>query len=192
MDKVVTTPRLDTRDESLNVWNGVRWIKIPNTIQKSQLPTASQSLLNVIYQYIGSTNANYTNGYFYKCVVDDPEADPVTYKWETVKTQSETVAVEDLTNYNYLTNRVEEHRMVLKWNSNTNKWDKLPEDCTQDQDALTLDFNTFDKGAKYRLNNCIVTNGHPAMFHLDGSGKIHGLLEVIETYSYNSSPTSNL
>jgi len=192
VDKVVTTPWLDTRDESLNVWNGVRWIKIPNTIQKSQLPTASQSLLNVIYQYVGSTNTNYTNGYFYKCVVDDPEADPVTYKWEAVKTQSETIAVEDLTNYNVDANRVEEHRMVLKWNSNTNKWDKLPEDCTQDQDWLTLDFNTFDKWAKYRFNNCIVTNGHPAMLHLDKSGKVHGVLEVIEAYGYNSNPTSNL
>lgn len=96
MDKVVTTPWLDTRDESLNVWNGVRWIKIPNTIQKSQLPTASQSLLNVIYQYVGSTNANYTNGYFYKCVVDDPEADPVTYKWSPIKTQSDEKVLNDL------------------------------------------------------------------------------------------------
>lgn len=133
MDKVVTTPWLDTRDESLNVWSGVRWIKIPNTIQKSQLPTASQSLLNVIYQYVGSTNANYTNGYFYKCVVDDPEADPVTYKWDSVKTQSETVAVEDLTNYNEDANRVAEQYMVLKRNITTQKWDKLPENSMQDK-----------------------------------------------------------
>ena len=34
------------------------------------LPVASQSLLGKIYQYIGTTDATYTNGYFYKCVQD--------------------------------------------------------------------------------------------------------------------------
>lgn len=113
--------------------------------------------------------------------------DATSEKWKNKE-----MKIENLTNYNEETNRVEEHRMVLKWNSNTNKWDKLPEDCTQDQDALTLDFNTFEKGAKYWFNNCTVTNGHPAMTNLDGSGKVHGLLEVIESYSYNSSSTSTL
>ena len=111
--------------------------------------------------------------------------DGTSEKWENKE-----MNIEDLTNYNEETNRVAEHRMVLKWNSNTNKWDKLPEDCTQDQDWLTLDFNTFDKGAKYRFNNCIVTNGHPAMLNLDGQGKVHGVLEVFESYSYNQTSTS--
>ena len=38
------------------------------TIQVSVLPTAGASELGNIYQYIGQTNQNYTNGYFYKCV----------------------------------------------------------------------------------------------------------------------------
>lgn len=38
--------------------------------QISTIPTASEDYENVIYQYIGATNATYTNGYFYKCIED--------------------------------------------------------------------------------------------------------------------------
>ena len=44
--------------------------------QYDTMPTASATYLNAIYQYIGSTNPTYTNGYFYKCVNDGG-----TYKW---------------------------------------------------------------------------------------------------------------
>lgn len=36
-------------------------------IQKSTMPTASADLVGKIYQFIGTTDASYTNGYFYKC-----------------------------------------------------------------------------------------------------------------------------
>lgn len=53
------------------------------TIQRNVLPTASASELGNIYQYIGATDANYTNGYFYQCV-----ADGAGYKWENKKVQA--------------------------------------------------------------------------------------------------------
>lgn len=37
-------------------------------MQYTALPTPTASLSGQIFQYTGSTNANYTNGYFYKCV----------------------------------------------------------------------------------------------------------------------------
>lgn len=37
-------------------------------MQYTTLPTPSASLSGQIFQYTGSTNASYTNGYFYKCV----------------------------------------------------------------------------------------------------------------------------
>lgn len=37
------------------------------TCQVYELPTADASLINLIYQYVGATNANYTNGLFYQC-----------------------------------------------------------------------------------------------------------------------------
>jgi hypothetical protein len=43
------------------------------------MPTASASLVGTIVQYVGTTTANYTNGYFYKCVSDG--AVTPTYSW---------------------------------------------------------------------------------------------------------------
>lgn len=51
-----------------------------DVIQYETLPTASADNLGQIVQYIGATNASYTNGYFYKCV-SDGAVDP-TYSWE--------------------------------------------------------------------------------------------------------------
>ena len=54
-------------------------------IQVSSLPTASSTNLDKIYQYIGTTDSNYTNGYFYQCV-SDGAATP-TYSWERINVQ---------------------------------------------------------------------------------------------------------
>lgn len=54
-------------------------------IQVSALPTASADELGNIYQYVGATDANYTNGYFYKCVSDGQS--PATYSWAQVNVQ---------------------------------------------------------------------------------------------------------
>lgn len=51
-------------------------------LQYETLPTASEDELGKIVQYVGTTTANYTNGYFYKCV-SDGALDP-TYSWEEV------------------------------------------------------------------------------------------------------------
>lgn len=53
-------------------------------IQVSALPTASADELGNIYQYVGATDANYTNGYFYKC---EGAGDPVVYSWAQVNVQ---------------------------------------------------------------------------------------------------------
>ena len=45
--------------------------------QVTVLPTASSASFGKIYQYIGATNANYTNGYFYKCVENSG-----VYSWQ--------------------------------------------------------------------------------------------------------------
>ena len=54
-------------------------------IQVNTLPTASIDELDNIYQYVGTTDANYTNGYFYKCV-SDGQSTP-TYSWTQVSVQ---------------------------------------------------------------------------------------------------------
>lgn len=47
--------------------------------QVEVLPTASAEELGNIYQYVGTTTASYTNGYFYICVSDGET--PPTYSW---------------------------------------------------------------------------------------------------------------
>ena len=49
------------------------------TNQVIEMPTADILTLGNIYQYVGDTDANYTNGLFYECV-SDGEATP-TYSW---------------------------------------------------------------------------------------------------------------
>lgn len=57
-------------------------------IQVTVLPTASADELGNIYQYVGVTDIDYTNGYFYECV-SDGEATP-TYSWEQKDVQPQT------------------------------------------------------------------------------------------------------
>ena len=53
--------------------------------QVSTMPTAAVGELDKIYQYVGTTDANYTNGYFYECVSDGQT--PATYSWTQTDVQ---------------------------------------------------------------------------------------------------------
>lgn len=55
-------------------------------IQVSTMPTASATELGKVYQFIGTTDANYTHGYFYECVSDGQQ--PATYSWSNVQVQA--------------------------------------------------------------------------------------------------------
>ena len=60
------------------------WVK-PEIVQRSTMPQASEDELGNVYQFVGTTDANYTNGYFYKCVSDGQN--PATYSWTQVNVQ---------------------------------------------------------------------------------------------------------
>ena len=47
-------------------------------IQVDTMPTAAAKYVDNIVQFTGTTDATYTNGYFYKCV---GTGSPVTYSW---------------------------------------------------------------------------------------------------------------
>lgn len=53
--------------------------------QYSSMPVASTDNLGNIVQFVGTTDANYTNGYFYKCISDGQN--PATYSWQQVNVQ---------------------------------------------------------------------------------------------------------
>lgn len=55
-------------------------------IQVSSMPTAAVGELGKVYQFIGTTDANYTHGYFYECVSDG--ATPPVYSWSNVQVQA--------------------------------------------------------------------------------------------------------
>lgn len=57
---------------------------VDKAVQVSTMPTASADELGNIYQYVGTTDANHTNGYFYKC---EGAGDPVVYSWAQVNVQ---------------------------------------------------------------------------------------------------------
>lgn len=55
-------------------------------IQVSTMPTASANELGNVYQFVGTTDVNYTHGYFYECVSDGQN--PATYSWSAVQVQA--------------------------------------------------------------------------------------------------------
>lgn len=55
---------------------------VDKAIQVKSLPIASAEELNNVYQYVGTTTLEYTNGYFYKCTTDGS-----TYAWEQLNVQ---------------------------------------------------------------------------------------------------------
>ncbi len=57
------------------------------TIQYETMPTPSADYLGKIVQYTGTTNVNYTNGYFYVCV-SETENDVTTYSWNNIEVQA--------------------------------------------------------------------------------------------------------
>lgn len=78
-----------TTDQAIMTCSGVLSdianLKNQTDFRVLEMPTADESNLGVIYQYTGETDADYTNGYFYKCVSDGQ--DPATYSWERVNVQ---------------------------------------------------------------------------------------------------------
>lgn len=56
---------------------------VGETIQVSIMPTATADNSGAIVQYVGATNANYINGYFYKCVSDGGVTP--AYSWEKMQ-----------------------------------------------------------------------------------------------------------
>lgn len=59
---------------------------LDDAIQVSTMPTAAVGELGKVYQFIGTTDANYTHGYFYECVSDG--ATPPVYSWSNVQVQA--------------------------------------------------------------------------------------------------------
>lgn len=66
------------------------------TIQYETMPTASADYVGKIVQYTGTTDSNYTNGYFYVCV-GTTENDVTTYSWSNIEVQGggETIVLVD-------------------------------------------------------------------------------------------------
>lgn len=58
---------------------------IPNLVTDWSECPAGEDTLGKIVQYVGVTDQNYTNGYFYECVSDG--GNPATYSWEQVDVQ---------------------------------------------------------------------------------------------------------
>ena len=61
----------------------VQRLTLTEDVQKIEMPTAAATFVNKVYQYIGTTDANYTHGLFYTCVNDSG-----TYKWVQLDVQT--------------------------------------------------------------------------------------------------------
>lgn len=81
------------------LWDGSQWVRQNKLIQFVTMPNPSIDNLDIIVQYIGNSNENYINGYFYKCEYKDSE-----YTWINIDTQYSSTVAKTGT-YNDLINR---------------------------------------------------------------------------------------
>jgi hypothetical protein len=72
---------------------------IQEQIQYATMPTASITLAGKIVQYIGATDSNYINGYWYKCNLNEG-----TYSWDLVDSSLSLTAAEITALKNLLNN----------------------------------------------------------------------------------------
>ena len=75
-----------------------KWANIntdAQTIQMDELPTATEELFGTVYQYIGNTTDDYTNGYFYQCAIVDDGSGGTAYGWVEKEVQSGTLTISE-------------------------------------------------------------------------------------------------
>lgn len=58
---------------------------LDSATQVDTMPTAAAAEVGKVYQFIGTTDASYTHGYFYECVSDGQN--PATYSWVQTNVQ---------------------------------------------------------------------------------------------------------
>lgn len=75
--------KINTIDEYTQSLGYVVHNEMQPMLQYSEVPEASEDNEGKILQYIGETDSNYTQGYFYKCVGDYTQSEP-TFSWEQV------------------------------------------------------------------------------------------------------------
>lgn len=63
------------------------WAKTEQ-IQREVLPQADENEANKIYEYVGATDATYTNGYFYKCVGTTTYSSTVSFEAATLSSST--------------------------------------------------------------------------------------------------------
>lgn len=68
-------------DEQFYLWNGSEWVIQHKIVQYITMPLPSATYENRIVQFIGVTDNEFTNGYFYKCIEDNS-----VYSWVSVDT----------------------------------------------------------------------------------------------------------
>lgn len=71
-----------------NLWTRVNEIddRMQWRIQYNEMPEADENYEDQIVQYFGTTDNTYTNGYFYKCVGDYTQGEPI-FSWEQTDVQ---------------------------------------------------------------------------------------------------------
>lgn len=137
---------------SVNGQTGDVSLSIPDAVQYSTMPTASADNLGDIVQFTGTTDANYTNGYFYKCVSDGQ--DPATYSWSQVSVQPAPSGLPDQTG---------QSGKFLTTDGTDASWGAAVENWAKGASSFVIGYN---KNYVYEnatgTNNNTIINGHAA------------------------------
>lgn len=116
------------------------WVE-PEIVQRGTMPVASADELGNIYQFVGTTDASYTNGYFYKCVSDGLQ--PATYSWSAVDVQASSGGLPSQTGHN---------GEFLTTNGTNASWSGIPivEDSTNNNLTIATS-NTIPSGTSNNI-----------------------------------------
>lgn len=130
--------------------------------QATVMPEASANNVNTIIQYIGETNENYTQGYFYICTEETVMVDGVSttiYKWEQIQVQDSGNS-ENIDLSNYYTK--EEINNVIAEINNTIQKETMP-DPSEDNKGTIVQYvgvtnNNYTTGYFYQVVEETVIN----------------------------------
>ena len=133
--------------------------ELDNPTQFAVMPAASAENVNMIVQYIGTTDTNYTNGYFYKSIVETSEGDSSTYKWIAVSVQD----VQDIDLSQYYTkeevDNIAKHEKTIVNNFNISvATDNVPGDISADNRLIAYRTSNYTIEIKDTLTNTSISH----------------------------------
>lgn len=136
-------------------------------IQYSTMPTASSTNAGSIVQFVGTTDTNYTNGYFYQCVEDDG-----VYSWENIQVQTGGSITQNIPIWECTANSTYDFipSNMVGYGLEYNKWYLAGNDFKAKASAYGTNNEFVNKNDLFKVLNINTSNTYYYFIHIGSGG----------------------